>query len=74
MFVLVGTFALSTVQVCQLDVAYAVLFDMWAKRVRTSSWRRSRPGTRAWARGSWASLRGTAVFVLMAAVSHWSSG
>ena len=30
-FVLVGTFALSTVQVCQLDVAYAALFDMWSR-------------------------------------------
>jgi ABC-2 type transport system permease protein len=33
-FVLVGTFALSTVQVCQLDVAYAPLFDMWSKSVK----------------------------------------
>ena len=33
-FVLVGTFALSTVQVCQLDVAYAALFDMWAKSIK----------------------------------------
>ena len=28
-FILVGTVALSAVQVCQLDVAYAVLFDIW---------------------------------------------
>jgi ABC-2 type transport system permease protein len=30
-FILVGTIALSAVQVCQLDVAYAVLFDIWSK-------------------------------------------
>src|SRR5439155_893951 len=33
-FILVGTVALSTVQVCQLDVAYAVLFDIWSKSMK----------------------------------------
>ena len=33
-FILVGTVALSAVQVCQLDVAYAVLFDIWAKSMK----------------------------------------
>ena len=33
-FILVGTMALSAVQVCQLDVAYAVLFDIWAKSMK----------------------------------------
>ncbi|MGH7366904.1 MAG: ABC transporter permease, partial [Candidatus Rokuibacteriota bacterium] len=30
----VGTVALSAVQVCQLDVAYAVLFDIWSKSMK----------------------------------------
>ena len=58
-FVLVGTFALSTVQVCQLDVAYAALFDMWSRRASsTSSSRRSGPGISCWDRGSWGSCAG----------------
>ncbi|HUM17959.1 MAG TPA: ABC transporter permease [Candidatus Nitrosotalea sp.] len=33
-FILLGTIALSAVQVCQLDVAYAVLFDIWSKSMK----------------------------------------
>src|ERR671930_108343 len=33
-FILVGTIALSAVQICQLDVAYAVLFDIWSKSMK----------------------------------------
>ncbi len=73
-FVLVGTFALSTVQVCQLDVAYAVLFDMWAKSVKHQLVAPIRP----WhlVLGSWLMglVRGTAVFALQAVVSHWAFG
>lgn len=73
-FVLVGTFALSTVQVCQLDVAYAALFDMWAKSIKHQLVAPIRP----WhlVLGSWLMglVRGTAVFVLQAAVSHWVFG
>jgi len=73
-FVLVGTFALSTVQVCQLDVAYAALFDMWSKSIKHQLVAPIRP----WhlVLGSWLMglLRGTAVFTLQAAVSHWVFG
>jgi ABC-2 type transport system permease protein len=73
-FVLVGTFALSTVQVCQLDVAYAVLFDMWSKSVKHQLVAPIRP----WhlVLGSWLMglVRGTAVFALQASVSHWAFG
>jgi ABC-2 type transport system permease protein len=69
-FVLVGTFALSTVQVCQLDVAYAILFDMWSKSVKHQVVAPIRPWhllLGAWLMGL---VRGTAVFVLLAVVSH----
>jgi ABC-2 type transport system permease protein len=73
-FVLVGTFALSTVQVCQLDVAYAALFDMWSKSIKHQLVAPIRP----WhlVLGSWLMglVRGTAVFALQAAVSHWAFG
>lgn len=73
-FVLVGTFALSTVQVCQLDVAYAVLFDMWSKSVKHQFVAPIRPWhlvLGAWLMGL---VRGAAVFVLLALVSHWAFG
>ena len=73
-FVLVGTFALSTVQVCQLDVAYAVLFDMWSKSIKHQLVAPIRPwhlALGAWLMGL---LRGAAVFVLLAAVSRWAFG
>jgi ABC-2 type transport system permease protein len=73
-FVLVGTFALSTVQVCQLDVAYAALFDMWSKSIKHQLVAPIRP----WhlVLGSWLMglVRGTLVFALQAAVSHWAFG
>lgn len=73
-FVLVGTFALSTVQVCQLDVAYAALFDMWSRSIKHQLVAPIRP----WhlLLGSWLMglLRGTLVFMLQAAVSHWMFG
>jgi ABC-2 type transport system permease protein len=73
-FVLIGTLAFSVLQVSQLDVAYSVLFDMWAKSVRHQFLAPVSP----WhvALGSWLMgvLRGTVVFVLMAAVSRWAFG
>ena len=73
-FVLVGTFALSTVQVCQLDVAYAALFDMWSRSIKHQLVAPIRP----WhlVLGSWLMglVRGTAVFTLQAAVAHWVFG
>jgi ABC-2 type transport system permease protein len=73
-FVLVGTLALSVVQVCQLDVAYAVLFDMWSKSVKHQFLAPVHPWhvtLGAWLMGV---LRGTAVFALLGAVSHTAFG
>lgn len=33
-FILVGIVSMSTVQVCQLDVAYVLLYDVWSKSVK----------------------------------------
>jgi ABC-2 type transport system permease protein len=73
-FVLTGTVAFSVVQVCQLDVAYAVLFDMWSKSVKHEFLAPVRPwqiALGAWLMGL---LRGIAVFVLLAGVSRWVFG
>jgi len=33
-FILLGTIAFSIVQVCQIDIAYVLLFDMWSKSIK----------------------------------------
>ncbi len=33
-FILIGAIAFSIVQVCQIDVAYVMLFDMWSKSIK----------------------------------------
>jgi len=73
-FVLTGTIAFSVVHVCQIDVAYSVLFDMWAKSVKHQFLAPVRPWHMAL--GTWLMgiLRGVAVFTLLAAVSHWAFG
>ncbi len=73
-FVLMGTLALSVVQVCQLDVAYAVLFDMWSKSVKHQFVAPIRPWhiiLGAWLMGL---VRGAAVFALLGLVSYWVFG
>ncbi len=73
-FVLVGTLAFSVVHVCQLDVAYAVLFDIWGKSLKHQFLAPVRPWhvvLGAWLMGL---LRAAVVFLLMAGVSRWAFG
>jgi ABC-2 type transport system permease protein len=73
-FVLTGTLALSVVQVCQLDVAYAVLFDVWSKSVKHEFLAPIEPwhvALGAWLMGV---LRGIAVFLLLTVVSRVTFG
>ncbi len=73
-FILVGTVALSAVQVCQLDVAYAVLFDIWSKSMKHQFL--TPLGVRHLALGSWlvGVGRGLCVFTLMAGIGTWAFG
>jgi len=73
-FVLVGTLTFSVVQVCQLDVAYVLLFDMWAKSVKHQFLAPVRPwhmALGAWLMGV---ARGLMVFALLSIVSRWAFG
>ena len=65
-FVLVGTLALAVVHVCQLDVAYAVLFDMWAKSIKHELLAPVRPWHLALGASLMGLVRGGLVFVLLA--------
>jgi len=73
-FILTGTMALSTVQVCQLDVAYAVLFDVWSKSMKHQFL--APIGVRHLTMGSWliGVLRGVVVFALLAVLARTAFG
>jgi len=73
-FVLVGTIALSVVNVCQLEVAYAVLLDVWSKSLKHQFL--APIGIRHLTLGSWVvgMVRSLAVFVLLAALGRWAFG
>ncbi|MCI0546828.1 MAG: ABC transporter permease [Candidatus Rokubacteria bacterium] len=73
-FILAGTIAMSAVQVCQLDVAYAVLFDIWSKSMKHQFL--APIGIRHLAIGSWlvGVGRGLIVFALMAAIGSSAFG
>jgi ABC-2 type transport system permease protein len=73
-FVLIGTMALSTVQVCQLDVSYAVLYDVWSKSMKHQF---LAPITvRHLTIGSWLTgvARGLVVFALLSGLAWWAFG
>ncbi|HEX3175339.1 MAG TPA: ABC transporter permease [Methylomirabilota bacterium] len=73
-FVLIGTMALSVVNVCQLEVAYAVLMDVWSKSIKHQFL--APIGIRHLTVGSWivGMVRGLLVFVLVAALGGWAFG
>ena len=71
-FVLVGTLALSIVNVCQLEVAYAMLLDVWSKSVKHQFM--APIGIRHLTLGAWlvGLVRGFVIFVLLAALAAWA--
>ncbi len=73
-FILTGTIALSTVQVCQLDVAYAVLFDVWSKSMKHQFL--APIGVRHLTTGSWlvGVIRGLIVFTVLAVLARVAFG
>ncbi len=73
-FVLIGTMALSTVQVCQLDVSYAVLYDVWSKSMKHQFL--APIAVRHLTVGAWlvGVARGLTVFALLGALARWAFG
>ena len=71
-FVLIGTIALSVVNVCQLEVAYAVLMDVWSKSIKHQFL--APIGIRHLTIGSWlvGMVRGVALFTLLAVLARWA--
>jgi ABC-2 type transport system permease protein len=73
-FILIGQIAFSTVSVCQLDVAYALLYDVWSKSVKHQFL--APIGVRHLTIGSWlvGILRSLIVFGLLATLGWWAFG
>ncbi|MBM3220326.1 MAG: ABC transporter permease [Candidatus Rokubacteria bacterium] len=73
-FILIGQIAFSTVSICQLDVAYAVLYDVWSKSVKHQFL--APIGVRHLTAGAWlvGILRALVVFTLLAALGWWAFG
>ncbi len=73
-FVLLGTIALSVVQVCQLEVAYSVLFDVWSKSIKHQFL--APIGVRHLTLGSWivGMARGVVIFLILAVLGWWAFG
>lgn len=73
-FILIGTLALSVVQVCELEVAYVVLFDVWSKSVKHQFL--APIGIRHLTLGAWVVgvLRGTVIFAVLGALGWWAFG
>ena len=73
-FILIGQIAFSTVSVCQLDVAYAVLYDVWSKSVKHQFL--APIGVRHLTTGAWliGILRSIIVFALLSAIGWWAFG
>jgi ABC-2 type transport system permease protein len=69
-FILVGVISMSAVHVCQLDVAYALLYDVWSKAVKHSFI--APVGTRHLLSGSLVVgiVRGGTVFFMLMGVSY----
>ncbi len=73
-FVLIGTMALSVVQVCELEVAYVVLFDVWSKSLKHQFL--APIGVRHLTTGAWVVgiVRGLVIFAVLAVLGWWAFG
>lgn len=70
-FVLIGAVAMNTMQIVQLDISYALLYDVWSKSLKHEFIAPIRLGHIVLGAGLIGLLRGTLVFVVMAALSVW---
>ncbi len=70
-FVLIGAVAMNAVQIAQLDVSYALLYDVWGKSLKHSFIAPIRLWHVVLGSGLVGFTRGLAVYVIMIALSRW---
>ncbi len=73
-FLLVGAIALTILQVCQIDVAYVLLFDMWSKSIKNTFIAPVKSYHLVFGALLFGILRGIFVFAILAVVSHYLFG
>jgi ABC-2 type transport system permease protein len=73
-FVLIGAVAMNTVQIAQLDVSYALLYDVWAKSLKHGLIAPIHPVHVVLGSGLIGLLRGAVVFGIMISLSIWAFG
>jgi ABC-2 type transport system permease protein len=73
-FVLIGAVAMNTVQIAQLDVSYALLYDVWGKSLKHGFMAPINLGHVVLGSGLVGLIRGAVVFSLMLGCSVWAFG
>ncbi|VVB84337.1 ABC-2 type transporter [uncultured archaeon] len=73
-FILIGAIAFSIVQVCQIDVAYVMLFDMWSKSIKHTFIAPVRGHHLIIGSLLFGILRGSLVFIILLILSFYAFG
>jgi ABC-2 type transport system permease protein len=73
-FLLIGSIALTVLQVSQIDVAYVLLFDMWSKSIKNTFIAPVKSYHLIFGSLIFGALRGTVVFAILALVSYYLFG
>jgi len=73
-FVLIGSVAMNTVQIAQLDVSYALLYDVWAKSLKHGFIAPIHVVHVILGSGLVGFIRGLVVFIVMLTLSIWAFG
>lgn len=73
-FILIGAIAFSIIQVCQIDIAYVMLFDMWSKSIKHTFMAPVRGHHLVIGSLLFGILRSSLVFVLLMVISYYAFG
>ncbi|VVB93347.1 ABC-2 type transporter [uncultured archaeon] len=73
-FILIGAIAFSIVQVCQIDVAYVMLFDMWSKSIKHTFIAPARGHHLIIGSLMFGILRSSLVFIILVIISYYAFG
>jgi ABC-2 type transport system permease protein len=73
-FILIGAIAFSIVQVCQIDIAYVMLFDMWSKSIKHTFIAPVKGHHLIIGSLLFGILRSTMVFVILMVISFYAFG
>jgi ABC-2 type transport system permease protein len=73
-FILIGAIAFSIIQVCQIDIAYVMLFDMWSKSIKHTFIAPVRGHHLIFGSLLFGILRSSLVFIILMVISFYAFG